>query len=602
MTESGLRAHPFRRAPEGPVIFVVMDGIGLSRSALAGVPDPGDAVALARTPTLDWLRGLPSAAVLRAHGTAVGMPSDRDMGNSEVGHNAIGAGRVFEQGAALVEQSLASGALYEGETWRWLIEPLVGSVGSGLGSGPALHFIGLLSDGNIHAHIDHLLALLHQAAREGVAKVRVHILTDGRDVPGRSALAYIDRLEATLAEIGAEPGRDYCIASGGGRMAVTMDRYEADWSMVARGWNLHVHGEGRKFGSARQAVETLYAESDEQLGTGSGSGSGAGAGAGPGQEQGVDDQYLPSFVIADQAGLGDPVGPICDGDSVLLFNFRGDRALEITRAFEAPADAPFTPFERGRVPARIRYAGMMQYDGDLALPTRFLVDPPVIRGSMGERLAAAGRTQWAIAETHKYGHVTYFWNGNRSEPFAPELERYMEVHSELAPVDERPWMMAAEVTDRLLAELDQARPGPDFVRLNYANGDMVGHTGDLRSTILAVEVVDLCLARLVAETRRRRGVLIVTADHGNADQMFDGEGEARRPRTSHSLNPVPLAIYDPRERAGGPALRTDPDAPLRSDPDAPMSPGLANLAATTLELLGLCAPADYAPSLLARSD
>lgn len=543
-----LRVDPERVAPEGPVLFVVMDGVGV------GSGDEGDAVAAALTPTLDWLRSLPSATTLAAHGTAVGMPSDKDMGNSEVGHNTIGAGRVFEQGAKLVAQAIASGALFRGEVWRWLIDGVHASH-------EPLHFIGLLSDGNVHSHIDHLLAMLRHAADDGVRAARVHILTDGRDVPGRSALRYIDTLEATLDELRGQ-GFDYRIASGGGRMHVTMDRYESDWAMVERGWNVHVRGRARKFASARAAVETLYAEHPE-----------------------LDDQYLPGFVIADQGGVGEPLGPIHDGASVVFFNFRGDRALEITRAFEQDS---FDAFDREPRP-QIRYAGMMQYDGDLGLPRRFLSSPPAIERSMGELLAAAGKRQLAIAETHKFGHVTYFWNGNRSAPFDPALERYIEVPSDQEPLEQRPWMKAAEVTDTLLKALREPGPGFDLVRLNYANGDMVGHTGELRSTILAVEAVDLCLARLVRATEQLRGVLIVTADHGNADQMFDGDGEARQIRTSHSLNPVPLAIYDPREAAGGPTLAL------------PERPGLSNLAGTTLSLLGFVAPDDYDPSLLARA-
>jgi 2,3-bisphosphoglycerate-independent phosphoglycerate mutase len=541
-----LRVHPHRKPPHGPVLFVVMDGIGVGRG------DEGDAVARAYTPTLDWLRSLPSATLLRAHGTAVGMPSDADMGNSEVGHNAIGAGRVFEQGAKLVDQAIRSGSLFEGEVWRWLVEGVQRS-------GEPLHFIGLLSDGNVHSHIDHLLAMLRRAAQDHVARARVHILTDGRDVSARSALIYVNRLEATLAELRAQ-GFDYAIASGGGRMHVTMDRYEADWRMVERGWDLHVRGRGRGFASAREAIQTYYDEYPD-----------------------VDDQQLPGFVIVGPAG--EPLGPIRDGASVVLFNFRGDRALELTRAFEQP---DFDKFDRSPRP-QVRFAGMMQYDGDLKLPSRFLVAPPAINRTMGELLAHAGRRQLAIAETHKFGHVTYFWNGNRSEPFNPTTERYIEVASDLDPLQQRPWMKCAEVTDALLEALRTGIDGQhfDLVRLNYANGDMVGHTGDLRATILAVEAVDLCLARLVAATRALEGVLLVTADHGNADQMFDGEGEKRTVRTSHSLNPVPLAIFDPREPGGGPALR------------ALERPGLSNLAATTFELLGFAAPEDYDPSLLA---
>ncbi|MEZ4447945.1 MAG: 2,3-bisphosphoglycerate-independent phosphoglycerate mutase [Nannocystaceae bacterium] len=538
-----LAEHPTRKPPRGPLFFVVMDGVGL------GHGDVGDAVAQARTPTLDWLRSLPSATALRAHGTAVGLPSDADMGNSEVGHNAIGAGRVIDQGAKLVNAAIEGGALFRGPVWQAAIARVKSS-------GEPLHLLGLLSDGNVHSHLDHLIALLREAAREGVRALRVHALVDGRDVPARSALRYVAQLEAVLGELRAS-GCDARIASGGGRMKITMDRYEAEWAMVARGWAIHVHGEGRRFPSAQAAIETYYSE------------------------LGCDDQQMPGFVIADDDG---PVGPIRDGAAVILFNFRGDRALEISRAFDEGDE--FTAFERGRRPD-VLFAGMMLYDGDLGVPRRFLVDPPRISGTMGERLALAGRRQLAISETHKFGHVTYFWNGNRTEPFDPALETYVEIPSDLAPLEERPWMKAAEITDRLLAEL-AARPS-DLVRLNYANGDMVGHTGDLRATILAVEAVDLCLARLVAATRRLGGVLLVTADHGNADQMFDViKGGALQARTSHSLSPVPLSIFDPREADGGPTLAGVP------------RPGLANLAATTLELLGLCAPEDYAPSLLHR--
>ena len=541
MTLAPLLPHPSRRAPEGPVVAIVMDGVGL------GLGDAGDAVAQARTPHLDALRALPSFTSLLAHGTAVGMPSDADMGNSEVGHNALGAGRILEQGAKLVNAALASGELFRGPVWRQAVATVIAS-------GEPLHFIGLLSDGNVHSHIEHLLALLRQAAAEGVPRVRVHALLDGRDVPGRSALLYVDRLEAALAELSLD-GRDYRIASGGGRMVVTMDRYESDWNMVARGWQLHVRGEGRRFPSTRAAVEALY------------------------KETGLDDQNLPGFVIADALG---PVGPIRDGAAVILFNFRGDRALELSRAFEQEA---FVGFVRGERP-RVFFAGMTQYDGDLGLPRHYLVEPPEIAGTMGELLALGGVSQLAISETHKFGHVTYFWNGNRSEPFDPKLETYVEIPSDLSPLEQRPWMKAAEITDRLIAELDRMQPR--FVRLNFANGDMVGHTGDLHATILAVEAVDLCVGRILAALRKRKGVALVTADHGNADQMFD-----RRPdgslqvRTSHSLNRVPFAVVDPREPGLGPRLAPPPAA------------GLSNVAATCLELLGFAAPEGYRASLLA---
>ena len=539
-----LAPHPVLPS-RGPVVCVVMDGVGI------GGHDRGDAVHLAHTPTLDWLRTLRSWTTLRAHGRAVGMPSDADMGNSEVGHNALGAGRIFDQGATLVAQAIADGSLFAGETWR-------AAVARVRDSGQPLHFLGLLSDGNVHSHIDHLLAMLRTAAEQGVAAARVHVLTDGRDVEARSALRYVDRLEQVLGQL-RDAGRDYRIASGGGRMLVTMDRYEADWAMVERGWQTHVRGEGRRFASAREAIETLYAEDPE-----------------------VDDQYLPAFVIADDHG---PVGPIRDGAAVLLFNFRGDRALEITRAFEQD---DFSAFDRGPRPD-VLFAGMMQYDGDLRLPSRFLVDPPAIDDTMGELLAAAGRRQLALAETQKFGHVTYFWNGNRTDPFDPGLETYLEIPSDLVPFDQRPWMKAAEVTDALIGAL---REGSfDFARVNYANGDMVGHTGAIDATRIAVEVVDLCLARLVPVIRKVGGVLVVTADHGNADQMIDrGKDGSESVRTSHSLNPVPFVVLDPRDPEQAPRVRP-------ADPSAPYS--LGNVAGTCLELLGYRVPEGYLPSVLA---
>ena len=541
---SALSPHPYRKPPKGPVVCVVMDGVGI------GAGDDGDAVRLAHTPTIDWLASLPSSTRLLAHGTAVGLPTDDDMGNSEVGHNALGAGRTFDQGAKLVNNAIDDGSIWQGAVWR-------AATARVRESGQPLHFIGLLSDGGVHSHIDQLVAMLRRAASENVARVRVHILTDGRDVSSRSAPTYVERLESVLSELSTED-RDYRIASGGGRMFVTMDRYEADWSIVERGWQTHVRGEARQFASAGEAITTLYEDHPDK-----------------------DDQTLPPFVIAEG---GEPIGRIEDGAAVLFFNYRGDRAIEISRAFE---EDDFTAFDRGPRPD-VLYAGMMQYDGDLQVPKRFLVEPPAIADTMGEQLAATGKRQVAVAETQKYGHVTYFWNGNRSGAFDETLERYIEIPSDKVSFDQRPWMKAAQVTDALLAAL---REGPDFVRVNYANGDMVGHTGHLDATRVAVEVVDLSLARLLPVIKQLGGVLVVTADHGNADQMFDVKKGTKTVRTSHSLNPVMLSIYDPREPGDGPAVRPiDPTQPFR----------LANVAATCLELMGLEPPEAFERSVLAE--
>jgi 2,3-bisphosphoglycerate-independent phosphoglycerate mutase len=298
----------------------------------------------------------------------------------------------------------------------------------------------------------------------------------------------------------------------------------------------------------------------------------------------VNDQFLPAFVVV---GDGDkPVGKMADGDSVVFFNFRGDRAIEISRAFE---DEDFDEFDRG-ASLDLFYAGMMQYDGDLMLPKKYLVAPPAISHALGEYLSVTGVTQFATAETQKYGHVTYFWNGNRSGKFSDELETYVEVPSDQVPFERRPWMKAGEVTDEVVKAI--ASGEFQFIRVNYANGDMVGHTGDYRATMIAVEAVDLGLERVLRAVRDAGGILVVTADHGNSDDMYmkkkgeiqlDEEGDPV-PKTSHSLNPVIFAVFDPRDRY--------------TIGDSTDKPGLGNNAATIINLLGYEAPGIYLPSLV----
>ena len=422
----------------------------------------------------------------------------------------------------------------------------------------------MLSDGNVHAHIDHVVALIDGAARDGVERLRLHPLADGRDVEDPSFEGYVATVEAVLARH-CSAGRDYRIASAGGRMFVTMDRYESDWSIVERGWRAHVHGDAESFASVGGALAALRA-----------------------RPTGTSDQHLPPFVIV--AADGAPVGRVVDGDSFVFWNFRGDRAIEISRAFADGED--FDGFDRGRVP-KVRYAGMMQYDGDLALPRRFLVAPPVIERTMGEFTAALGLRTLAVSETQKFGHVTYFWNGNRSGRLDDELETYVEVPSNPPPFNARPAMQAPAITDVVLAAL-AAADRPDIVRLNYPNGDMVGHTGDLAATRRAVEAVDAEIGRLVDAVTALGGVLIVTADHGNADDMWmrDGAGQPRRKdgvavaKTSHSLAPVPLTIVD---------SRSPQPWHLRADlPEA----GLSHVAATCFFLLGYEGPSDMLPPLV----
>ncbi len=517
-----------------PVLLVVMDGVGISKTGL------GDGVTLAHTPTLDRLRQECPNTRLKAHGTAVGLPSDDDMGNSEVGHNALGCGQIYSQGAKLVNESIADGTIFASDAWK----DVVGVKGT-------VHFLGLLSDGNVHSNIHHLFAMMERAKADGVKRVRIHILLDGRDVPATSALTYVDALEEKIRELN-DGSFDVRIASGGGRMKVTMDRYKADWGMVELGWKTHVRGEGRGFASAREAVETYR------------------------DELGVIDQDLPAFVIKDENG---PVGTVNDGDAVVLFNFRGDRALEISMAFD---DEEFDAFDRGPRPDVV-YAGMLQYDGDLKLPKRFLVAPPRIHDTLSELLIAHGLRQYAVSETQKYGHVTYFWNGNRSGKFSEELEDYKEIPSDNVSFDERPWMKCAEITDDLIAAVKSGKY--DFIRCNFPNGDMVGHTGNLDAVITSMSALDLMLTRLVKLCEEENVTLILTADHGNADEMLEKNKKGQiQVRTAHSLNPVPFIIVDGERNV--------------KFGEGPY--GLANVAPTVADLFGIEAPECWEPSMLVR--
>ena len=532
---------------KGPVTLLVLDGVGLNPSSV------GNAVKLANTPTLDHLMKDYPTLPLKAHGTAVGLPSDQDMGNSEVGHNALGSGQIFAQGAKLVSNSISSGKLYEGEGWKKISK-------NALDHHSTLHFIGLFSDGNVHSHIDHLKAMICEAKKEGIKTVRIHILLDGRDVAETSALEYVEPFEEFLASLN-DTNFDAKIASGGGRMKITMDRYEANWPMVKAGWDIHVLGKGRMFSSAKDAIQTYR------------------------KELGVIDQDLPGFVIADN---GTPVGTIQDNDSVIFFNFRGDRSIEISRAF---GEATFDKFDRERFP-NIVYAGMLEYDGDLHIPANYLVAPPEISGTMGEYLAMAPLSSLAVSETQKYGHVTYFWNGNRSGKYSEEKETYIEIPSDVVPFEQRPWMKCAEITDVLVDAIQGGKYR--FIRANFPNGDMVGHTGSLKATMIGMESLDLCLDRIVKAVDQAQGILLICADHGNADEMLEIDKKTKEPKknadgslkakTSHTLAPVPFIIYDPHTAD---CYRVKSGAF-----------GLANVAATVTNLLGYKAPDFWMESMI----
>ncbi|MCB1170054.1 MAG: 2,3-bisphosphoglycerate-independent phosphoglycerate mutase [Leptospiraceae bacterium] len=548
----------------GPLVLVIMDGVGIFKGKDQGYP--GNALDLAQAPTIKGLLAeAPVRLQIQAHGTAVGMPSDDDMGNSEVGHNAIGAGRIFDQGAKLVGKAVQSGAIFEDERWMGLIgnskQPGKALQTKANGEMPVVHFMGLLSDGNVHSHIDHLLAMVRKCHESGVEQVRIHILLDGRDVNEVSALTYVDQLEATLKEVDPS-GKNYRIASGGGRMNITMDRYDANWSMVEKGWKTHVAGDAPGYSSATEAIEKIREE-----------------------KPGIIDQDLPPFVIEEE---GQAVGPIQDGDVVIFFNFRGDRAIEMSRAF---TEENLQEFER-KPHVKVHFAGMMEYDGDLKIPENYLVPPPAIDETLSEYMVKTKLKTYALSETQKFGHVTYFWNGNNSQKFDDSLEVWEEIPSDVIPFEQKPAMKAAEITDALIKALKSGEYR--FLRANYANGDMVGHTGVLQAAIESMETVDKCLNDLIRACEECGATLIVTADHGNCEEMIETDKKTGEPKkkkdgsysakTSHTLNPVPFLI-------------TGKDASRFVSTDLPDA-GLSNIASTVLTLLGYNPPAGYRPSMI----
>jgi len=547
---------------KGPLLFVIMDGVGLYKSSKDGYP--GNAFEIAHPDhILKLLQNEKISTKLKAHGTAVGMPSDDDMGNSEVGHNAIGAGRVFAQGAKLVDKAISSNRLFEGETWKEIINNAVEN-------NKPVHFIGLISDGNVHSNIKQLIALIGACDDAGVEEVYIHGLLDGRDVPPISALRFFGELEDylwTLKSQALKSGqvRKYFVASGGGRMVTTMDRYEADWSIVERGFNAHVLGEGPLFPDSLSAIKNLRLQSNSE------------------------DQYLSHWVVSDPENPEKPVGEINDGHNVIVFNFRGDRAIEISKAF---VEDNFVGFNRKRNP-KVIFAGMMEYDGDTHIPPKYLVTPPKIDRTLSEYLANNDISQFALSETQKFGHVTYFWNGNNSAKFNEETEEWDEIESDKIPFDQAPAMKAKEIADELIKVLKNGNF--KFLRVNFPNGDMVGHTGVLDAAVEAVKALDIALGRIIEVIDELGGTIVITADHGNCEQMYavdkktgnpvQGAGGTFEPLTSHTLNPVPFIIH------GADTDKYELNKELKD-------PGLGNIAATILNLLGYKKPEDYLPSII----
>ena len=503
----------------GPVVLVVMDGVGLRDQT------DGNAVKQAHLETLHTLMEKYPTAKLGAAGEYVGVPKD-DMGNSEVGHNAMGAGKIVLQRSAAVEKNVNSGEIFNTHTWLDIIERIHNN-------NSTLHFMGIFSDGNVHSNIAHLEKMMEQAQKDGIEHIRVHALIDGRDVPPQSEPKYIQRFENFVHQLG-DP--DYKIASGGGRMVITCDRYENDWSMVERGWHTHVLGEGRQFSNATEAIET-YRQENKNL----------------------QDQYMPAFVIAKD---GEPIGKIKDGDAVIYIDFRADRAIEMAQAFIYD---DFTHFDRIKRPD-VYFAGMTEYNEDLHVPQHVLVSSPIFENTLTEYLSTKGVRQYAISETVKFGHITYYFNGNSYH--IPEGEIDEQVLSYTEPFNTRPWMKCAEITDKLVEAIESEQY--DFLRINYPGGDMVGHFGELEPTIAAMEAIDLSIKRIIEVVDKLGGITVITADHGNAEELLNEDGT---PKTAHTTNRVPCIFVDNTENA---------DLYKLSAEDC----GLANIATTIATLLG----------------
>jgi len=519
-----------------PQVTVILDGWGI------GHHDEGDATFQGRTPHLTrLLTSYPSSRIL-THGPYVGLPSVHDIGGSEVGHLTMGAGRILPQGATRIKQLIDNGDFDKLPTLNLLVERC-------LARDSALHLLGLLSDGNVHSHIRHFEAVIRHAVNRNVKRVYVHALLDGRDVPYQSAPDYVEPLEAELNGIrAAHPGFDYAIASGGGREVITMDR-DTNWEKVHLGWQVHVQASaGEPFPSAAAAIKELRRRSPDSA-----------------------DQDLPPFLVVRD---GKPVGPMRDGDCAIFMNFRADRAIEFSRAM---VEDVFPHFDRSPRPD-VLYAGMMTYDEDTGLPPLTLVTAGSVKNPFGKRVLEWGLDQFRLAETQKYAHVTFFYNGGYRLPLDPAHEEYVLIPSDkVASFALKPAMKAREIGEKA-RELILSRRF-HFGLINFANADMVGHTGDLAAAILAVEAVDQALGVIVEAVKAAGGTLLVTADHGNADEMISLNPKTgkREPNTRHTLNPVPVALFDPRFRPGDFALK----AP---QPDKPNT--LSMLAATQAILLG----------------
>lgn len=531
----------------GPLIHVVLDGWGV------GAADETNAVNRANLPVMSRLiRGCPYTQ-LWTHGKYVGLPNEKDMGGSEVGHMTMGAGMVMEQGPTLIQNLLQSGEFFENPVLSRIIQNCVER-------DTPLHLLGLLSNGNIHSHVDHTEAIIRHAFQSGIRRCYLHALLDGRDVGVQSALDFTEPFEKLFSELkGQRPGIDYAFASGGGREVITMDR-DNNWEKIETGWQIHVQGQSEnQFPSIRDAIEHFRKQNPEII-----------------------DQDIPGFVIIRN---GEAVGRIEDQHALIFTNFRGDRATEFSQAVLAD-DFPY--FERYRCP-EVLFAGMTQYDQDNQIPPDYLVGTPVVEEPFGKRILELGLKQFRLSETQKFAHVTFFYNGGYREPLDPLQENYHFIASDKIPsFAERPAMKAPGISKKAVEFINSGEY--QYGLINFANADMVGHTGDFQATVRAVEAADAALDNIVRAIDAVNGLLVITADHGNADEMLiSNQNGTLGISTKHSLNPVPFLIYDPLYN-GDYRLK-----PFGQD----YNNNLSNIAATNFLLLGQAVPDDLAPSLFA---
>ena len=507
------------------VCLVILDGVGYSKEK------NGNAVHLAKMPNYKKLTHK-NSILLSASGKAVGLPSDEIAGNSEVGHNTLGAGKIYKQGLSVVDSSIKTGKIFQTEIWKKLINNA---------KNRAIHFIGLLSDAFVHGNINHLKKLILQCKKEKIKKVYIHALLDGRDVSPQSALKYLKDISKFLAKT----DKNYKLVDFAGRGTLVMDRYEANTNLVSKAFDVYINKNAKLSTDFEKTIKEIYK-----------------------QNPNITDENIEPFIL-------DKKIKIENGDSVVLYNFRGDRALEFSQMFDSGEYISGGDF------AKIKdciFSGMMQYDGDLKIPKNFLVAPPQIRNTLTEYLIKNNIKQYAVTETQKFGHITYYFNGNRKEKLSKSLETYEEIKSDKGiTFDLKPEMKAEEITKGLCQAFKQ---NYIFYKTNFANGDMVGHTGNLKATIKGLEAVDKCLGEILKCAKQNNVSLIILADHGNCEKMINSDGSRN---TSHTNNKVWCTVVS----------STKQKFKLKKG-----NFGLSNIAATVCKMIGIEPQRNFDKSIL----